>query len=71
MCGALKMVPEGINSDSLDYLRSILVKSLSSENVGKSDVLKVKQYRNNKKVTFNAKNVGKIKLKVRRFKFKR
>ncbi|RZC00581.1 MAP7 domain-containing protein 1-like [Asbolus verrucosus] len=52
------MVPEGITSDSLDYLRSILVKSLSSENVGKSDVLKVKQYKsNNKKVTFDAKNV--------------
>jgi hypothetical protein len=59
------MVPEGINSDSLDYLRSILVKSLSSENIGKGDVLKVKHYKTNKKVTFDAKNVGKIKLKVR------
>jgi MAP7 domain-containing protein 1 len=51
------MVPEGINSDSLDYLRSILVKSLSSENIGKGDVLKVKHYKTNKKVTFDAKNV--------------
>ncbi|XP_063928901.1 MAP7 domain-containing protein 1-like isoform X5 [Zophobas morio] len=62
------MVPEGINSDSLDYLRSILVKSLSSENVGKSDVLKVKQYRNNKKVTFNAKNVVDKELRLKNLK---
>lgn len=67
-CVSLKMVPEGINSDSLDYLRSILVKSLSSENVSKSDVMKVKQYKNNKKVQFNASNIGKIKLKILEYK---
>lgn len=55
------MVLEGIRSDSLDYLRTILVRSLSSENVGINDVLKVKQYKNKKVVTFDAKRVGKDK----------
>ncbi|XP_044257517.1 ensconsin-like isoform X5 [Tribolium madens] len=64
------MVPEGINSDSLDYLRSILVKSLSSENVSKSDVLKVKQYKNNKKVHFNAKNVVDKEVRIKNLKEK-
>nr|XP_008199435.1 PREDICTED: MAP7 domain-containing protein 1 isoform X6 [Tribolium castaneum] len=62
------MVPEGINSDSLAYLRSILVKSLSSENVSKSDVLKVKQYKNNKKVQFNAKNVVDKEVRIKNLK---
>lgn len=41
------MGPEPLNTDSLNYLRTILIKSLSSENVAHSDLVKVRRYNKN------------------------